>query len=96
MKAAHLKAHPVKHKSLNGPYNMVTTTSPGGGTKVAQGSTVTLNYNVRPGSQTLPDVSGLSVSDADGEAEQGRLEGRHDKPDAGGQPEGQQRRRGEH
>jgi eukaryotic-like serine/threonine-protein kinase len=61
---AHLKARPVKHKSLNGPYNVVTTTRPGGGTKVAKGSTVVLNYNVRPGAQTVPDVSGLSVSDA--------------------------------
>ena len=49
---------------MNGPYNVVTSTNPSGGTKVAKGSTVTLNYNVRPGAQTLPDVSGLSVSDA--------------------------------
>jgi serine/threonine-protein kinase len=54
----------VSHKSVNGPYNVVTTTNPSGGTKVAKGSTVVLNYNVRPGAQTLPDVSGLSVSDA--------------------------------
>jgi hypothetical protein len=64
VKQAHLQARPVKHKSLNGPYNVVTRTNPSGGTKVAKGSTVTLNYNVKPGAQTLPDVSGLSVSDA--------------------------------
>ena len=64
VKAAHLKPKKVSHKSLNGPYNVVTTTNPSGGTKVAKGSTVTLNYNVRPGAQTLPDVSGLSASDA--------------------------------
>ncbi len=49
---------------MNGPYNVVTTTNPSGGTKVAKGSTVTLNYNVRPGAQALPDVSGLTVSEA--------------------------------
>ncbi|HEX6934207.1 MAG TPA: Stk1 family PASTA domain-containing Ser/Thr kinase [Streptosporangiaceae bacterium] len=64
VKAAHLKPKTVSHKSLSGPYNVVTSTNPGGGTKVAKGSTVVLNYNVRPGAQTLPDVSGLSVSDA--------------------------------
>ena len=64
VRAAHLKPQPKSHKSLNGPYNVVTTTNPSGGTKVAKGSTVTLNYNVRPGAQTLPDVSGLSASDA--------------------------------
>ena len=37
---------------------MVTRTNPSGGTKVAKGSTVTLNYNVKPGAQALPDVSG--------------------------------------
>ena len=64
VKQAHLNARPVKHKSLNGPYNVVTSTNPSGGTKVAKGSTVTLNYNVRPGAQALPDVSGLTVSEA--------------------------------
>ena len=64
VRAAHLQPRPVSHKSVNGPYNVVTTTNPSGGTKVAKGSTVVLNYNVRPGAQTLPDVSGLSVSDA--------------------------------
>ncbi len=61
---AHLKPKLAKHKSFNGPYNEVTSTSPSGGTKVAKGSTVTLNYNIRPGAQTVPGVSGLSVSDA--------------------------------
>jgi serine/threonine-protein kinase len=64
LKRAHLNAHPVKQKSVNGPYNVVTKTSPPGGTKVAEGSTVTLYYNVRPGAQTLPDVSGLTVDEA--------------------------------
>ncbi len=64
LKHAGLKYNPVSHKSVNGPYNVVTRTSPAGGTKVAKSSTVTLNYNVRPGAQVLPDVSGLSVSDA--------------------------------
>jgi beta-lactam-binding protein with PASTA domain/tRNA A-37 threonylcarbamoyl transferase component Bud32 len=64
---AGLKVKAVSHKSVNGPYNVVLTTSPSGGTKVAKNSTVTLNYNVRPGAKTLPDVSGLSVSDATAE-----------------------------
>jgi beta-lactam-binding protein with PASTA domain/tRNA A-37 threonylcarbamoyl transferase component Bud32 len=64
VKKAHLHPKPVSHKSVNGPYNKVITTSPSGGTKVAKGSTVTLNYNVRPGAQAIPDVSGLSVSAA--------------------------------
>jgi serine/threonine-protein kinase len=64
LKHAHLKAMKVSHKSVNGPYNVVTRTSPSGGTKVAEGSTVTLHYNVRPGAQALPDVSGLTISEA--------------------------------
>jgi serine/threonine-protein kinase len=61
---AGLRSNPVGHTSVTGPYNRVTSTSPSPGTKVAKGSTVTLKYNVRPGPQTLPDVSGRSVADA--------------------------------
>src|SRR5215467_5745031 len=64
LKQMHLKAFPVKHKSVTGPYNVVTTISPSAGTKVPENTTVTLNYNVKPGAQALPDVSGMSVSDA--------------------------------
>ncbi|MGN6793798.1 MAG: Stk1 family PASTA domain-containing Ser/Thr kinase [Streptosporangiaceae bacterium] len=64
VRQAHLKARPVKHTSVTGPYNKVTSTSPSVGTKVAENSTVILNYNVRPGSQALPDVSGLTVDEA--------------------------------
>jgi serine/threonine-protein kinase len=61
---AGLRPHPVAHKSLTGPYNQVTGASPSPGTKVDKGSQVTLNYNVRPGKQTLPDVSKMSVAAA--------------------------------
>src|SRR5262249_13422220 len=54
---AGLRPNPVPHSSVNGPYNKVISTNPPGGTKVAKGSQVTLNYNVRPGNQVLPDVS---------------------------------------
>ncbi|HKR67334.1 MAG TPA: Stk1 family PASTA domain-containing Ser/Thr kinase [Streptosporangiaceae bacterium] len=64
LRQMHLKALPVKHKSVTGPYNVVTTISPSAGTKVPENTTVTLNYNVKPGAQALPDVSGMSVSDA--------------------------------
>jgi eukaryotic-like serine/threonine-protein kinase len=64
LRQAHLKARTVQQKSLNGPYNKVTKVSPSGGTKVAENSTVTLTYNVRPGAQALPDVSGKSVDEA--------------------------------
>src|SRR5262245_19156711 len=64
LKQMHLKALPVKHKSVTGPYNKVTTISPSAGTKVPEGSTVTLNYNVKPGAQALPDVRGLTVDQA--------------------------------
>ncbi len=74
---AHLKFRLASHKSLSGPYNTVTSTTPSGGTKVAQGSTVVLKYNVQPGSQALPDVSGKSVADAIAQAEEGRLAKRH-------------------
>jgi eukaryotic-like serine/threonine-protein kinase len=58
---AGLKPSSVSHTSVNGPYNVVTSTSPSGGTKVAKGSQVILRYNVKPGPQTLPDVSKMSV-----------------------------------
>jgi len=61
---AGLKSRPVPHKSVTGPYNTVTSTRPSPGTKVAKGSQVILNYNVRPGPQTLPDVSGMKTKDA--------------------------------
>jgi serine/threonine-protein kinase len=64
LRQAHLKARTVQHKSLNGPYNKVTKVSPSGGTKVAENSTVTLTYNVRPGAQALPSVEGLTVAEA--------------------------------
>ena len=61
---AGLVPNPVPHSSVDGPYNKVISTSPPGGTKVAKGSQVILNYNVRPGPQTLPDVSKMSVEAA--------------------------------
>jgi serine/threonine-protein kinase len=61
---AGLKPKPVGHKSVTGPYNQVTTTSPAGGTKVPKGSQVILNYNVKAGPRTLPDVSNMTVQDA--------------------------------
>src|SRR5262245_24063079 len=61
---AQLKPKAVGHKSVTGPYGVVTSTSPTGGTKVAAHSTVTLNYNTKPGKKTIPDVKGMSVSDA--------------------------------
>jgi len=61
---AGLHPDPVPHKSPTGPYNQVTKISPAAGTKVAKGSHVTLNYNVRPGKSILPNVSGKSVADA--------------------------------
>jgi serine/threonine-protein kinase len=64
LRHAHLKATVISQKSLNGPYNKVTKTSPSAGTKVAEGSTVTLYYNVRPGAQAIPSVEGLTVSEA--------------------------------
>jgi len=64
---AGLTANPVGHTSVTGPYNVVTSTSPAGGTKVAKGSQVTLKYNVKPGKQTLPDVSKMSVAAATAE-----------------------------
>jgi beta-lactam-binding protein with PASTA domain/tRNA A-37 threonylcarbamoyl transferase component Bud32 len=64
VKHAGLRFVPAGHQSLTGPYGVVTSTSPSGGTKVAKGSPVTLNYNVRPGKQTLPDVSKMSVAAA--------------------------------
>ncbi|HEX2322472.1 MAG TPA: Stk1 family PASTA domain-containing Ser/Thr kinase [Streptosporangiaceae bacterium] len=64
LRHAQLKATVISQKSLNGPYNKVTKTSPSAGTKVAEGSTVTLYYNVRPGAQAIPSVEGLTVSEA--------------------------------
>jgi eukaryotic-like serine/threonine-protein kinase len=61
---AGLKPKPVGHKSVTGPYNQVTTTRPAGGTKVPKGSQVILNYNVKAGPRTLPDVSNMTVQDA--------------------------------
>ncbi|MDR2985664.1 MAG: Stk1 family PASTA domain-containing Ser/Thr kinase [Nocardiopsaceae bacterium] len=64
LRHAHLNSTAVSHKSVTGPYNVVTSTNPAGGSKVSEGSTVTLHYNVRPGAQTLPDVSGKTVDEA--------------------------------
>jgi eukaryotic-like serine/threonine-protein kinase len=64
LRHAGLTANPVGHTSVTGPYNVVITTRPSGGTKVDKGSQVTLNYNVRPGKQTLPDVSNMTATDA--------------------------------
>ena len=64
VKKAHLKYHLAPHKSVTGPYNTVTSTTPSGGTKVAQNSTVILKYNVQPGSKTIPDVSGKTADAA--------------------------------
>ncbi|MGI9006721.1 MAG: Stk1 family PASTA domain-containing Ser/Thr kinase [Streptosporangiaceae bacterium] len=55
---------PKSHKAPKGPYNVVTSASPAGGTKEPKGTSVTLNYNLPPGSRPVPDVSGLSVSAA--------------------------------
>src|SRR6266699_3847777 len=60
----------VSHKSTTGPYDKVTSVSPQGGTKENKGSTVTLNYNVRPGAQTMPDVRGMSTDAAIAELKQ--------------------------
>jgi eukaryotic-like serine/threonine-protein kinase len=62
---AGLRYKPNPHTSLAGPYNRVISTNPSPGTKVAKGSQVTLNYNVRPGKQALPDVSGSTVAAAE-------------------------------
>ena len=64
VRKAGLTPQAVRHKSTTGPYNVVTGTSPKPGTNEAKGGLVKLDYNVRPGAQTVPDVRGLSVQDA--------------------------------
>ena len=44
--------------------NKVLSSNPAPGTAVAKGSTVTINIGAPPGNQTVPDVSGLSITDA--------------------------------
>jgi serine/threonine-protein kinase len=55
----------VSHVSPTGPYNVVTSTSPQGGAFESKGTQIKLNYSVRPGAKALPDVSGMSVADAE-------------------------------
>jgi eukaryotic-like serine/threonine-protein kinase len=43
----------------------VTSTSPQGGAFESKGTQIKLNYSVRPGAKALPDVSGMSVADAE-------------------------------
>jgi len=53
------------HITTNGQPNIVTSTNPGPGQLAKRGSTVTVNYNVRPGARAVPQVRGMSVTDAE-------------------------------
>ncbi len=55
-----LTPNPVSQTSPTGPYNQVISENPSPGSKVARGSSITLNYYVRPGTKSLPDVSGMT------------------------------------
>jgi beta-lactam-binding protein with PASTA domain/tRNA A-37 threonylcarbamoyl transferase component Bud32 len=57
----------VSQTSPTGPYNVVTSTDPQGGTLESKGTQVKLNYSVRPGAKALPDVSGMPVAAAEKE-----------------------------
>ncbi|HET9898602.1 MAG TPA: Stk1 family PASTA domain-containing Ser/Thr kinase [Streptosporangiaceae bacterium] len=58
------KVRAIAHTTTTGPPNIVTSTTPAGGSVAKKGSTVQVVYNARPGAKALPDVSGLSVSEA--------------------------------
>ncbi len=58
------KIKAVGHTSSSGPYNEVTSTDPSGTSTAPKGSTVTVNYNVRPGAKAVPSVAGLTIPDA--------------------------------
>ncbi len=59
------KVHAVAHTTSTGPANVVTSTSPAAGSLAKKGSTVTVNYNAKPGAKALPDVRGLTVTEAE-------------------------------
>jgi beta-lactam-binding protein with PASTA domain/tRNA A-37 threonylcarbamoyl transferase component Bud32 len=56
--------NPVSHQTPTGKPFQVTSISPQGGSSQPKGSTVTVNYNVRPGAQSVPIVRGLTVQAA--------------------------------
>lgn len=62
--AAGLVPRPVSQQAPSGPYNQVISENPTYGTNVARGSTVTITYNVPPGTKALPDVSNMTLSAA--------------------------------
>jgi serine/threonine-protein kinase len=54
----------VATTSSTGPYNEVISTRPAASTLAPRGSTVTLNYNSPPGAKAVPNVSGMTVTNA--------------------------------
>jgi beta-lactam-binding protein with PASTA domain/tRNA A-37 threonylcarbamoyl transferase component Bud32 len=57
---------PKARITATGVPNVVTRTSPAVGQLASRGSTVTVFYNARPGAKAVPQVRGMSVTDAEG------------------------------
>jgi beta-lactam-binding protein with PASTA domain len=55
----------VPQITSTGVPNVVTSTSPAGGSLASKGSTVKVVYNARPGAKAVPSVRGMTTTDAE-------------------------------